>query len=207
MWAEHLFNWRLLNLAVHRVSVPCFRSESAGRSRLLRKATSSDQESANLDSVGVIHVKHIEGRPSDGGLASQHWSVSCEVAVPSLAARVQQSGELSGLRVYPRDVRAFVKVVVHAREGEILVSRLATMLLGDDVIEGECEIRDIGGILQYSQRFFARCRTRLSRDSLIRSWLTVSGRFAQERGSRAPSKSRACYPPERTPRVPRVRPR
>jgi hypothetical protein len=62
-----------------------------------------------------------------------------------LAARVEQPREPSSLRVEPRDVRAFVKVVVHAREGKILVRCLPTMLLGDDVIQRECEIRDNEG--------------------------------------------------------------
>jgi len=69
------------------------------------------------------------------------------VGAPFLAAGIEESRELASLRVESGDVRAFVEIVVGAGEGEVFVGRLAPMLLGDDVIDGEGELGDVSGNL------------------------------------------------------------
>ncbi len=144
-----------------------FRFPGVCRTGLRGEETRHDQESANLHPVGVVHVEHKESRSPDGRLSDQYWPVPCEVGAPFLAAGIEESRELASLRVESGDVRAFVEIVVGAGEGEVYVGRLAPMLLGDDVIDGESELGDVSGNLEYSQRSPARFLTRRSSDSFM----------------------------------------
>ncbi len=111
---------------------------------LPREGPHFDQKAAKLYSVGVVHVQHIEGRPPDGGPPCDYRAVPCKVDVPSLNARIEKRSELSAARVKSSNVFPFVIIAMRAREREVSVGRFASMLLGDDVIDGERELGDVG---------------------------------------------------------------
>src|SRR5512135_1479328 len=67
-----------------------------------------------------------------------------KVGVPSIPTRVEEPGELLRHRVDTREVRSLVVVVVGAGKGEVFQGRLAAVLLGDDMVDGEGEFGDGG---------------------------------------------------------------
>jgi hypothetical protein len=91
----------------------------------------------------MVYVEDVDGCSPDGRLSDQYWPVPPEMGTPPLTSRIEESRQPATLRVDPGDVRAFVEIVVRAREGEVFVCRLTPMLFGDDVIDWESEFGDI----------------------------------------------------------------
>jgi hypothetical protein len=121
-----------------RIGVLCL-----GPNRLRREEFRCDQASANFHPIWVVHFEHADGRPADSSSADQQRPVPGEVRAPSLAAGIEKSRELAGLRIEPGNVRAFVEIIVRAGKREVFERRLAAVLLGDNVIEGKGELREI----------------------------------------------------------------
>ena len=95
----------------------------------------------------MVYVEDIDRCSPDGRLSDQFWPVPTEMGTPPLSVRIEESRQPTTLRVDTGDVRAFVEIVVRAREGKVLVCRLTPMLLWDDVIKWESEFGDVGWYL------------------------------------------------------------
>ena len=82
-----------------------------------------------------VHVQDLDGRPTDGGSASDVDSLEGKVILLSLLARLEQLGDGTGERVNARQVGAFVEIAVDAREAEIGCVIGAAVLARADVLE------------------------------------------------------------------------
>ena len=82
-----------------------------------------------------VHVQDLDGRPTDGGSASDVDSLEGKVILPSLLARVEQLGDRAGERVNAGQVGAFVEISVDAGEAEIGCVIGTAVLARADVLE------------------------------------------------------------------------
>ena len=74
---------------------------------------------AKVELIVRVHVQDLDGRPTDGGSASDVDSLEGKVILPSLLARLEQLGNRAGKWVNARQVGAFVEIAVDAGETEI----------------------------------------------------------------------------------------
>ena len=82
-----------------------------------------------------VHVQDLDGRPTEGGSASDVDSLESKVILPLLLARVEQLGDGAGERVNARQIGAFVEIAVDAREAEIGFVIGAAVLARADVLD------------------------------------------------------------------------
>ena len=92
-----------------------------------------------LNRVGFIDCQHADGRPRDAGSSDQDATIPLKMTFPSLAPRVKQRDDPFGQGIDTRDIWPFVLVVVETTPRQVLQNGLATVLLGDNVVDLERE--------------------------------------------------------------------
>src|SRR6267143_2851481 len=91
----------------------------------------------------LIDVQYRDSRPTADGQAEQARPVPEEVALPALAARIEEHDDTSGLGVTATQVAGFREVAVVARPCEHVGIVSAPMFLGENVLDVERKERKI----------------------------------------------------------------
>ena len=83
----------------------------------------------------LVHLQQTHGRSTDGRLADHFSAVLREVFVPIVEPGMEQACQLSGLRIQPGEIRAFVEITMVARERQVFRRVLASVLARRDVFD------------------------------------------------------------------------
>ena len=83
----------------------------------------------------MVHVENIHGRTTNGRSPHDACPTPAEMALPHVATRMEQTGQLSIQRISPGNIGPFLEIAMETREREILHPACATMLLGNDVVD------------------------------------------------------------------------
>src|SRR5262249_49785358 len=85
--------------------------------------------------IGVVHREDFDGRSPHGCSSHKERPFPPEVARPPMPPRIEQPCELLCLRVYPRKIRALVKIAPKAAIRSVPERITATVLLCNDVFK------------------------------------------------------------------------
>ena len=61
--------------------------------------------------IGMVHCEHCDRGSTDIGQSNEECAAQREMVLPSVAARMKQSRELSRSWINPRDIWAFVPIL------------------------------------------------------------------------------------------------
>jgi hypothetical protein len=78
------------------------------------ETTGLHQDFAQGDHLGMVHLEHVDRRPTDGLAADQRAAQEAEVIVPFVPSREIEPRGIAGQRVEPGQVRPLVGVAVNA---------------------------------------------------------------------------------------------
>jgi hypothetical protein len=111
---------------------------------IFRPIIAIHQLKAELHALGVIDVKHSNGSPADHREADENGTAPLKVAVPALAARVEEPHDpvrdwISTAQVWP-----LVEVAAVAAPAAVLRSIGAAVLSCDDMLDMETRRRSSG---------------------------------------------------------------
>ena len=105
---------------------------------LIRKVRALLHEQlAHCYRIRTIQAQRLNGRTTSRSSGDHPRTVPREMLLPHVLARVEQSHSFPGSGIHTREVRAFVTVAEAASQREVFRHRLASMLLGYDMIEME----------------------------------------------------------------------
>src|SRR5271157_974427 len=93
----------------------------------------------------MIHRENHDRRPTDGGLADQLRTIPGEMTFPPVLSWVEQPCDATGLGIDSGDVRSLVRIVMQARQCQVVERRHTAVLSGDDVVDWEWD-RGIEGL-------------------------------------------------------------
>jgi hypothetical protein len=83
------------------------------------------QQSAMLYTLGEIDSKNFDGRSPNRTQADEDCAPPSEMFMPVVVSRMEQRLERIVCRIVARDIRAFKRVAIEAREGEVIFFRRA----------------------------------------------------------------------------------
>ena len=84
-----------------------------------------------------VDLQQPTRRATHGRKSDDLGGVPAEVFFPSVAARMEQSGQFAGIGIEAGKVRTFVEVTENAGPGQIFVAVRPAMFPGDDVFDME----------------------------------------------------------------------
>lgn len=135
------------------------------------------------DQLRIVHKEYAKGHASDGSERLHLRTIPGEMPVPLISSRMKQSGQLSCVRVDPRNVRALIPIAVDTCQRKVFEFIRAAVLSRNDVV---ClEWRRMHGRRQLTVFATSRspCTDLPSRFSVHRSYSSVrcKDRLALER--------------------------
>jgi len=103
--------------------------------------TFGDQTLTQINSIVEIDLQDKDGCSPDGCQANEGWTIPTKMLGPLVTTRVEEGSDLSRERVETGDVWSFVVIARKAGQTKIARPCWASVLLGDDVIDFEGQIR------------------------------------------------------------------
>ncbi len=97
----------------------------------------SDLRRAEDELVVRVHAQNADCGTADRRLADDGDTVPSKMVPPRITSRVEQLGDLVCFGINPRQIRAFTKIAVNAREGQIVGGIEATVFLGNNMLDVE----------------------------------------------------------------------
>jgi hypothetical protein len=89
--------------------------------------------------IGAVHVEHIDGCPAHGRETDDAPGLDPEVLVPGIGTGVEEGCQLTGCRIYTREIRPLVAMTEMTGEGEVRLVVTPVMLLRHDVLDVTCD--------------------------------------------------------------------
>lgn len=103
----------------------------------MREEARFDQRIASRDAIRGIDAQDFDGDSTDGSEPVKDRSCPKEVVLPTIASRVEERRELTGIGLQTRDIWPLAGVAPGAALREVPGFGQPAVLTGDDVIEGE----------------------------------------------------------------------
>ena len=89
---------------------------------------------AHPDQLRIVHKEYAQGHAPDRSERLDLRTIPGEMPIPFVSSRMKQSGQLSSVRVDPRNVGALVPIAVDTCQRKIIELIRAPVLLRNDVV-------------------------------------------------------------------------
>ena len=96
---------------------------------------SSINEDRASTASGPIDSQHGNGGAAHGGESDQTRAVPNKMILPNVPPWMEEPHDARGLWIHAGEIGAFVADAAEARQGQVGCLGLATVLLGNDVVE------------------------------------------------------------------------
>jgi hypothetical protein len=101
----------------------------------LRKDTFNNENGTSTNSDGLVDVQQSDRHTTGAGSTNQNGAIPFEVIFPRVRSRIEQTGELPGFFVNPRNVSSFERIAIKAAVRQVLQFRWPAVLSGKNVVD------------------------------------------------------------------------
>jgi hypothetical protein len=112
-----------------------------------RKDAFRNQAAPGIHRIGVVDFEDRNRGPAGPRAPFQVRTIPSEMPLPVLAPRIEERSDDSRFGVDARNIRPFEAVTLETGQGKVVLASRAAVLLGNDVVQFEGNLRELLGML------------------------------------------------------------